>query len=103
MRLIEPANKYPSKLTTIKITLEQVHGGSHLIGRLRVDLTGSKYPDAELKIPEKIAKIIRASKDEQSPEHKGALALHYLRTKNSENLATLPDPGVRTNFIFQRH
>ena len=91
-----------SKLTTIKITLDQVHGGSHLIGRLRVDLTGSKYPDAELKIPEKIAKIIRASKDEQSPEHKGALALHYLRTKNSENLATLPDPGkvfaVTSNF-----
>ena len=91
-----------SKKTNIKIKLDQVHGGSHLIGRLLIDLTGSEYPDTELTIPEEIARILRTPKDEQSSEQKNALTLHYLKTKNSEKLANLPDPGkvfaVTSNF-----
>ncbi|HIG84375.1 MAG TPA: DUF1553 domain-containing protein [Verrucomicrobia bacterium] len=90
------------KETSIKITLKQLHGGSHLIGRLRIGLTDGKDPDGELSIPTKIANIIKIPRDGQSSEQKKALALHYLKTKNSEELATLPEPGkvfgVTSNF-----
>ena len=91
-----------SQNTSVKIKLEQVHGGSHLIGRLSIGLTGSKFPDAELKIPDKIAQIIRTPINERSPEQQNALTLHYLKTTNSEKLANLPEPGkvfaVTSNF-----
>ncbi|MDB4721783.1 DUF1549 and DUF1553 domain-containing protein [Verrucomicrobiales bacterium] len=91
-----------TKETNIKITLKQLHGGSHLIGRLRIGLTGGKDPEAELSIPEEIANIIKIPRTKQSSEQKHRLALNYLKTKNSTELANLPDPSkvfaVTSNF-----
>ena len=91
-----------TKDTNIKVVLKQLHGGSHLIGRLRIRLTEGENSDAELSIPSKIANIIKIPRNQQSSEQRKTLSLNYLETKNSKELAALPEPvkvfAVTSNF-----
>jgi hypothetical protein len=91
-----------TKNARIELTLKQLHGGSHLIGRLRIRLTGSEKPDAGLSTPTEIAGIVTIPGSKQSSEQKRTLALTYLKTKNARQLAALPELGkvfaVASNF-----
>jgi hypothetical protein len=91
-----------TKNTRIEIILGQLHGGSHLIGRLRIRLTAGDTPDAGLSTPPVIASIVTIPRSKRSSQQRRTLALTYLKTKNARGLAVLPEPGkvfaVASNF-----
>ena len=73
----------------VAFTLEQTHGGGHLIGRLR--LTVSASPDASA-LPPAIEAILASA--ERTPAQRAALARHVLLSRLDAALAKLPPPRM---------
>ena len=82
-----------SESSEIEAVLEQRHGGSHLIGRLRVSLTSHPEPDANIKLPIDLAAMTSVPPEQRTREQKRQLARFYLEQKISKQLAALPEPG----------
>lgn len=79
-------------LLTVK--LEQIHGGGHLIGRVRVSVTSAPAPlpvQTET-LPREIAEIVRIPIMERSAQARATLAAHVLLEKVEHELAALPPP-----------
>jgi mono/diheme cytochrome c family protein len=77
---------------TITIKLEQIHGGGHLIGRVRLSVTGAAAPlpiQAEV-LPREIGEILRTPVAERTPQNRAALAAYVLLDKTERELAALP-------------
>lgn len=79
--------------TNIEIILEQLHGGSHLIGRPRISLTGDDQPDQGFAMPAAIEAILSTPEPKRSAEQRRQLAHNYLKEKYARELAALPDVG----------
>jgi mono/diheme cytochrome c family protein len=70
-------------------TLEQQHGGGHLIGRPRLSATAAA-PGAAAPLPPALARILAKPPTGRSAAEKGELALHVLREQVEADLAALP-------------
>jgi len=80
--------------STFTVRLEQIHGGGHLIGRVRLSVTGSPAPLAAQAdvLPGEIAAILRTANSERTVANRAALAAFVLLEKVERELAALPAP-----------
>jgi mono/diheme cytochrome c family protein len=90
--LKEPAGEAGG--TTLTFTLEQTHGGGHLIGRLRLSVTADPRPSVLAPPPEAVAKLLAAPRGRRTDAQKAELALHVLREEVGAELARLPAPKM---------
>jgi mono/diheme cytochrome c family protein len=75
--------------TTFTFTLEQKHGGGHLIGRPRLSVSTSPKPvRAAPALPDTVTAALVA--EARSDEQRAELALYVLRIRLDEELASLP-------------
>ncbi len=61
----------------VSIRLHQLHGGGHLIGRLRLRLSDADPPSAIERLPEGIERILRLRKEDRSQHDRLQLAIHF--------------------------
>jgi hypothetical protein len=76
--------------TTLTFTLKQIHGGGHLVGRLRLSITTAARPEEMATVPSVIAAILKVTPKERSEKQRSELAAYYLERKLERELATLP-------------
>ena len=75
----------------VEVVLDQLHGGSHLIGRPRISVSGDA--NAGLGLPLELAAIIAVPEAQRSTEQNRELVRAYLKEKNAQALAVLPAEG----------
>ncbi|HVC96528.1 MAG TPA: PSD1 and planctomycete cytochrome C domain-containing protein [Pirellulales bacterium] len=81
--------------TTLTFTLEQKHGGGHLIGRPRLSVTTDPKPvRAAPALPDVVAAALAIPAETRGDEQKAELALYVLRLRVDEELAALPPPPM---------
>ena len=79
---------------TLVVTLAQLHGGHHLIGRLRLAVTGVTRPVRATTLPAPVAAILAIAPAQRSSEQQGELARHLLLCRVGAELAALPPPDL---------
>ncbi len=80
--------------TRLFVTLDQQHGGGHLIGRPRLSVTGSPSPAAAASPPAALERILAKPRAKRTDAEQAEVALHALREKVEEELAALPKPQL---------
>jgi len=76
---------------TLKIELDQVHGGSHLIGRFRISLTtATSVLATERPLPPEIVAVLRIDKKYRSELERAKLTRWVLEQSLESELASLP-------------
>ena len=79
----------------LTFSLEQLHGGGHLIGRLRLSVTDAEKPvRAAPAQPDAVSRSLAVAPGERSDEQKAELALHVLKLRVEEQLAALPPAAM---------
>jgi len=79
----------------LTFSLEQLHGGGHLIGRVRLSVTAAEKPViAKPTLPEAVARSLAVPAAERSDEQKAEIALHVLKLRVERQLAALPPPAL---------
>jgi len=76
----------------LAISLRQLHGGGHLIGRFRLSVTD--HPEATPEPPEAIANLLAQPEAGRSEADRRALASHVLETDIRRQLRVLPEPDL---------
>ncbi|MEO2013351.1 MAG: DUF1553 domain-containing protein, partial [Fuerstiella sp.] len=84
--LDEPLELKPS--SHIVVVLKQLHGGGHLIGRLKLYATAAAGATAEV-LPELVRTGINSPPNQRSPDQKAAIAAYALRRHAESQLASL--------------
>jgi mono/diheme cytochrome c family protein len=79
--------------TRLFITLEQQHGGGHLIGRARLSAAAALPASAE-PLPPALQTILAKPAAVRLEREKAELAVHVLRQKAGAELAALPPPRL---------
>jgi mono/diheme cytochrome c family protein len=79
--------------TRLFVTLDQQHGGGHLIGRPRLSASAAPRP-AALLLPAALEQVLARPADRRTDAEKAALALHVLRGRVEADLAALPPPQL---------
>jgi hypothetical protein len=77
--------------SALTVVLEQNHGRTHVIGRLRLSVTSAKAPFVP---PAAIAKILELPASERTAEQMTDLGCFYLERKLDDELAKLPPPRL---------
>ncbi len=90
LELREPIGAVDS--SRIKIILKQLHGGGHLIGRVRLSVTDADPPVGIDVLPAEIAAVLETPADQRTGEQRQSLGLHYYKAKVLRELAALPPP-----------
>ncbi len=78
--------------TFLKFKLEQVHGGGHLIGRLRLSATTASRPPRADRITYPIFKILAIAPDQRTEQQNADLLALYRKYLIEQQLASLPPP-----------
>jgi len=78
----------------LSFTLEQQHGGGHLIGRARLSVTTAARPASLSLLPEPLRRILIVPADKRDAGQKADLALHVLKEQVESKLAALPAPQM---------
>jgi len=73
----------------ITVVLEQLHGGSHMIGRFRLSVNGVDTLATE-PLPEAVAAVLAQGEGERSDEQRRILARHVLLGQAERGLGALP-------------
>jgi mono/diheme cytochrome c family protein len=76
------------------VTLSQLHGGGHLIGRPRLSVTSAASPAAVEPVPPKIERIVAKPADRRDAGERAELARFALLAKIDADLAALPPPRL---------
>jgi hypothetical protein len=76
----------------LTVVLKQLHGGHHLIGRVRIAVSAAA-PELAVMPPEKVDAILAVAPDQRSEEQRLELALYQQQTKLASELAQLPPPS----------
>ncbi len=76
----------------LTITLAQLHGGQHLIGRLRLAVTTADRPVRATTLPEPLTRILATPPAARSASDLAALTRHRLLLGIATQLAALPSP-----------
>ena len=88
--------------TALTFTLEQKHGGGHLIGRLRLAVARGPAALRAAAVPEAITQILAVPHERRNDAQKADLARFVLRRRLDARLAALPAPqsvyAVATDF-----
>ena len=87
LELDEPLQLAPS--SRLVITLKQLHGAGHLIGRLKLYATAADGATAEV-LPELVRTGIKLPEDQRSSDQTAAIAAYALRLHAEKQLAALP-------------
>ncbi len=82
------------KESRIEIILKQLHGGSHVIGRPRISVSGADTPEAGIALAPELESVLAIPADQRTPEQRKTLALTYLRGRNAREIAELPKRGM---------
>lgn len=90
--LVKPIECQPG--TEIEITLEQLHGGSHIIGRPRISTTSELQPEASDPLPIDLATLLAVPKSVRSEQQQQAIAIAYLKRETAHEIAALPEPEM---------
>jgi hypothetical protein len=81
--------------TTLSIVLEQTHGGSHLIGRMRLSVTTAPQPLTAMEaLPEALAKILAVPSAQRTDEQIAELTRYVVERRLDRQLAALPPMQV---------
>ncbi len=64
--------------TLLVFTLDQHHGGQHVLGHFRISVTDSKRPVRVQTLPDGIVKAIMTPKEKRTPAQHAELVRHYL-------------------------
>ncbi len=94
----EEAQKLAASGGSWKLTIEQNYGGAHLVGKFRVNLTGTKLPLNFSKPPAELAEILALEPAKRSPEqvarlrnyHRGLDADLTRLNREAAEMANLP-------------
>ncbi len=76
--------------TALTFTLEQTHGGGHLIGRLRLSVTSAARPLLASALPSAVAGLLSVSPAKRSEKQKVELARYVLLEQVETQLRALP-------------
>ena len=76
----------------LKVVLKQLHGGGHLIGRVRLSVTDAALPVGIDVLPAEVLAILETPAPERSESQRHALARQYFLETATRELATLPPP-----------
>jgi mono/diheme cytochrome c family protein len=79
--------KEPAKL---RFVLQQLHGGGHLIGRVRLAVTSSPKPVRVSGVPDALAAVLSKPISQRTPEQQAEVALTYAREQYESDFAALP-------------
>ena len=74
----------------IVVHMRQLHGGGHLIGRLKLYATAADPASASV-LPEDVRKAIQTPIGERSAEQRAAIAIHAVRRHAERQLSALPE------------
>lgn len=74
----------------LRATLQQSHGQGHLIGRLRLSVTGSPAPLEAAALPPAVASILQTQPELRSPSERIELVAFVLGQRLQRDLAALP-------------
>lgn len=78
--------------TRLRVTLEQLHGGRHTIGRFRISTTAHPSAPSAIGLPEEVATILKSPAASRSPEQRRNLTLHFLTDEAERESRDLPEP-----------
>ena len=67
--------------STLTFTLQQTHGGGHLIGRLRLSATASTTPQTLRPLPDAVARVLAIDTTKRTEAQRAELTRHVLREK----------------------
>ncbi len=73
------------------VTLKQLHGRGHLLGRVRLAVTGDPAGRAVL-LPEPLASLVARPAESLTPAERRTLAVHVVRETTERALSQLPTP-----------
>ncbi len=73
----------------IVVVLKQLHGGSHLIGRLMLSVTDAEEPASKV-LPMSVDLAIKLARPKRSPEQQAEIDRHVLRVYAEQQLSKLP-------------
>ncbi len=90
--LAEPLDAAGGKVLTI--TLAQLHGRAHTIGRLRLAATTAPRPVNATTLPGPITEILAGAPEQRTDEQRAELARHLLLQRIAAQLAALPPPEL---------
>lgn len=76
--------------STLAITMQQSHGGGHLIGRFRISVTDILEPDKVELLPANVVSLLATNEAERTEQQRVDLASYYLGQKLDRELASLP-------------
>jgi hypothetical protein len=79
---------------TVTVVLKQLHGGGHLIGRLRVAATDAAPPVGVDVLPAVVVAALETPAAERTLENRRTIAHHYLRERVERELAALALPTL---------
>jgi hypothetical protein len=89
LELAEPIDDAAGQVLTI--TLDQKHGGGHLIGRARLSFTGAPDPAAATTpVPAPVAQILAVPAAQRTDAQAAQIVLHVLKLDVEEQLGKLP-------------
>jgi mono/diheme cytochrome c family protein len=77
----------------LTIQLEQLHGGGHLIGRLRLSVTTKPAPSLAKPLPPDLHALVSVPSERRTTVQAEALARQYRRIYVEDQLAALPPPA----------
>jgi hypothetical protein len=78
----------------LSVTLDQLHGRRHVIGKFRLSFTGSAPPLGLPKLPPRLARLVSLSPAERTDDEQVELSVEYWKQTWGAELATLPAPHV---------
>jgi mono/diheme cytochrome c family protein len=82
--------------------LEQLHGGGHLIGRVRLSVSTQPKPPKAIAAPAAVLADLKVAADRRTPEQAERIARHFRRVRIEEQIAALPKPdmvwGIASDF-----
>jgi Protein of unknown function (DUF1553)/Protein of unknown function (DUF1549)/Planctomycete cytochrome C len=74
----------------LTFTLQQTHGGGHLIGRLRLSVTTATRPDLAAPLPTEVAAALALAPDKRTDAHRITLAAYLVGRKLEQEQKALP-------------
>jgi hypothetical protein len=74
---------------SLRVILKQVHGGGHVIGRLRLAVTNAPSRDLAI-VPASVAEVLSIPFDQRNEAQQLTVAAHVMAGKAAQELAKLP-------------
>ena len=76
----------------VRVTLDQLHGGHHTIGRMRLSVSRQPAPVRATPVPTALAGPLSKPVGERTPQETEELELSYWKERTTRELAALPPP-----------